>query len=60
MNVSVSPAGRIAIQPTPSTAGKGVTFRAERDVVVAVTACPAAGANAGRTQPLLVARTEIS
>lgn len=33
-------------------AGQAVTFVAERDVVVAVTACPAAKANGGRLLPL--------
>src|SRR5215469_2793540 len=47
MNVVVRPAGRLDIQPPVSTAGRGLTFVAERDVVVAVTACPAATCNGG-------------
>jgi uncharacterized protein len=57
MNVAVGPDGRLSIEPTPSSAGKSVTFTAERDVIVAVTACPASKANGGRTQPLEVVTT---
>jgi uncharacterized protein len=44
-----------ATEPRPPpivTAGQGVTFVAERDILVAVTACPAAKASGGRTRPL--------
>jgi uncharacterized protein len=47
MNVVVRPDGRLDIQPPISTAGQGLTFVAERDVLVAVTACPAATCNGG-------------
>lgn len=39
--------GRLDIRPPVSTAGQGVTLVAERDVLVAVTACPAAMCNGG-------------
>jgi uncharacterized protein len=47
MNAVVGADGRLAIQPPASTAGQGLTFVAERDVLVAVTACPAATCNGG-------------
>jgi uncharacterized protein YcgI (DUF1989 family) len=47
MNVVVCADGRLDIQPPVSTAGQGLTFVAERDVLVAVTACPAATCNGG-------------
>jgi uncharacterized protein YcgI (DUF1989 family) len=52
MRVDVGPDGALAIRPPAATAGQSITFTAERDVIVAVTACPAATANAGRTLPL--------
>ena len=55
MNVVVRADGRLDIRPPVSTAGQGLTFVAERDVVVAVTACPAATCNGGGgTRPLRV------
>ena len=47
MNVVVCADGRLDIRPPVSTAGQGLTFVAERDVLVAVTACPAATCNGG-------------
>ena len=52
MRVDVGPDGRLTILPPTVTVGQGVTFLAERDLLVAVTACPAAKANGGRTLPL--------
>jgi uncharacterized protein len=54
MNVAVGPDGGLTIRPPVSTAGQSLTFSAERDVLVAVAACSAPGANGGRTRPLVV------
>lgn len=54
MNVTISPEGRIEIQPPNPKPGQSVTFSAERDVIVAVTACAAAKTNGGRALPLTV------
>ena len=47
MRVEVGPDGGLTIQPPISTAGLSVTFVAERDVLVAVSACAAVKANGG-------------
>ncbi|GAA1026339.1 urea carboxylase-associated family protein [Virgisporangium ochraceum] len=52
MRADVAPDGRLTIRPPTVTAGQGVTFQAERDLVVAVTACPAATCNDGKLLPL--------
>jgi uncharacterized protein len=52
MRVDIAPSGALTILPPTVTAGRGVTFVAERDLVVAVSACPAAKVNDGRTLPL--------
>jgi uncharacterized protein YcgI (DUF1989 family) len=52
MHVAVAPDGRLTIQAPTVTAGQGTTFRAERDVLVAVTACSAATANDGKQLPI--------
>jgi len=55
MNVVVRADGRLDIQAPISTAGQGLTFVAERDVLVAVTACPAVTCNGGSgARPLRV------
>ena len=54
MNVAIGPGGRLEIGPPVSTAGQGMTFAAERDVLVAVTSCAAPGANAGGARPVRV------
>ena len=54
MNVVIGPDGRLEIRPPVSAAGQGITFDAERDVIVAVTSCAAPGANAGGARPLRV------
>ena len=46
-NVAVGADGRLEIRPPVSTAGQGVTFRAERDVLVAVASCSAASGGSG-------------
>jgi uncharacterized protein len=56
MCTSVSADGRLSISPPRSRPGDSVIFRAERDVIVAVSACPAPDANGGRgDRPLAVA-----
>ena len=54
MNVVIGPDGRLEVRPPVSAAGQGITFDAERDVLVAVTSCAAPGANAGGARPLRV------
>jgi len=55
MNVVVRADGSLDIQAPVSTAGQGLTFVAERDVLVAVTACPAPACNGGSgARPLRV------
>ncbi len=56
MGTSVATDGRLTILPPRSRAGDSIIFRAERDVIVAVSACPASVANGGDgTRPLSVA-----
>jgi uncharacterized protein len=47
MNVVIGQDGSLDIQAPLSKPGDSLTFRAERDVLVAVTACPAATTNGG-------------
>jgi uncharacterized protein YcgI (DUF1989 family) len=54
MNVEVAADGRLRILPPVSTAGQSVTFAAQRDVLVVVTACATPSANGGNLRPLLV------
>lgn len=55
MNVDVSAAGKLDIRtPVATEAGKSMTFTAERDLFVAVTSCPAATCNDGKSQPVVV------
>jgi uncharacterized protein YcgI (DUF1989 family) len=54
MNVIIGPSGRLEIKPPVSRAGQGMTFAAERDVLIAVTSCAAPGANAGGARPVRV------
>jgi len=53
-NVAVHADGRLDIRPPVSTAGQGLTFVAERDVLVAVSSCSAASGNGGVFGPLAV------
>ena len=56
MNTSVAADGRLSILPPRSQRGDSIVFRAERDVIVAVSACPAPVANGGGGErPLAVA-----
>lgn len=54
MNVEVDPDGSLKIRPPVSTAGQSLTFVAQRDILLAVTACAAATANGGGARPLRV------
>jgi uncharacterized protein YcgI (DUF1989 family) len=47
MNVEIQPDGRLEIAPPKSRAGDSLTLRAEMDLVVALTACPAGTCNGG-------------
>jgi uncharacterized protein len=56
MCTSVAADGRLSIEPPVSRPGDSIVFRAERDVIVAVSACPAPVANGGGgNRPLAVA-----
>ena len=56
MCTSVAADGRLSISPPRSRAGDSIVFRAERDLIVAVSACPAHVANGGGGDgPLAVA-----
>jgi len=56
MCTSVAADGRLSISPPRSRPGDSIVFRAERDVIVAVSACPAHVANGGGgDRPLAVA-----
>ena len=56
MCTSVAADGRLSISPPRSRPGDSIVFRADRDVLVAVSACPAPVANGGGgAQPLAVA-----
>jgi uncharacterized protein YcgI (DUF1989 family) len=56
MCTSVAADGRLTISPPRSRPGDSIVFRAERDVIAAVSACPAHVANGGGgDKPLAVA-----
>lgn len=57
MNVAISEAGRLEIIAPVSKPGQGMTFRAERDLIIGITACASASANAGGPQALGVQLT---
>ena len=52
MNVGISDAGRLEILPALSEAGDSVTFRAEMDLTVAVSACSGKICNVGPPSPI--------
>ena len=52
MNVPVQPDGRLSVEAPASRAGDRITFRAELDLVVGLTACAAEGTNAGALKPI--------
>lgn len=52
MNVPVRPDGSLSVEPPASRPGDSITFRAEMDLVVGLTACAAEGTNNGRLKPI--------
>ncbi|WP_037503236.1 DUF1989 domain-containing protein [Solirubrobacter soli] len=52
MCTSVGPDGRLTIAPPRSRPGDALELRAERELLVAVSACSASGANGGGARPL--------
>jgi uncharacterized protein YcgI (DUF1989 family) len=52
LTIVADPDGRLRILPPVSTAGQGVMFAAERDVLVAVASCSAASGGSGGARPL--------
>jgi hypothetical protein len=48
MWADVAPDGTLSFRPPPSRAGDAITFRAEMDLAVALSACPASGCNGGQ------------
>ena len=61
MCTSVAADGRLSISPPRSRSGDSIVFRAERDVFVAVSACPAPVANGGGgARPLAVALAALT
>lgn len=52
MNVPVDSAGGISVLPPPSRAGDFVSFRAEQDLVIGLTACSAYASNGGTFKPI--------
>jgi uncharacterized protein YcgI (DUF1989 family) len=53
MNVAIAADGRLTIAPPISRAGDSITLRAEMDLAIALSACPAATCNGGEpTGPL--------
>lgn len=52
MNVPVEAGGRIRVLAPLSHAGDSITFRAEMDLIVGLTACSDEGTNNGRCKPI--------
>ncbi|MGZ3694603.1 MAG: DUF1989 domain-containing protein [Bdellovibrionota bacterium] len=52
MNVPVSGSGKIKVEAPKSKPGDTVTFLAERDLVIGLTACSDEGTNAGSCKPV--------
>jgi uncharacterized protein YcgI (DUF1989 family) len=52
MNVDVCPDGRVQIKPPRSRAGDSILFRAERDLVIGLTACSAELSNNHSFKPI--------
>ena len=52
MNVTISPEGKLEVQAPLSKAGDYVKFRAEMDISVAISACPASVCNGGSQKPI--------
>jgi uncharacterized protein len=47
MNVEIAPDGRLAFAPPKSRAGDSIVLRAEMDLAIALSACPASTCNGG-------------
>jgi uncharacterized protein len=47
MNADVGPGGRLSFLPLRTRAGAAITLRAEMDLLIALTSCPASTCNAG-------------
>ena len=52
MNVELSPEGRLNVRPPLSKKGDHLTFRAEIDCVIAISACPSINCNGGTQKPV--------
>ncbi len=52
MNVQFAPDGKLSVDPPTSKAGDYVLFRAEMDLIVALTACSAEDSNGGTFKPI--------
>lgn len=52
MNVPVAADGSLSVEPPVTEAGDSVTFRAEMDLIVGLTACSAAASNGGTYKPI--------
>jgi uncharacterized protein YcgI (DUF1989 family) len=52
MNVPVDAAGRVSVLPPLSRAGDSLSLRAERDLIVGLTACSAYASNGGSFKPI--------
>src|SRR6185295_7787927 len=52
MHVSVEPDGRLVISPPRSRAGDAIALRAEMDLAIGLSACPAGVCSGGGLQPL--------
>lgn len=52
MNVPVDSTGGISVLPPPSRAGDCISFRAEQDLIVGLTACSAYASNGGTFKPI--------
>lgn len=54
MDVRIAPEGKLSFSPPRSKAGDSFTVRAERDLAIAVTSCPAGTCNGGKAPGPLV------
>ena len=52
MNVPVQPSGRLSVEPPISQPGDSIRFKAERDLVIGLTACSAYSSNGGSFKPI--------
>ncbi|MBO9669588.1 MAG: urea carboxylase-associated family protein [Sphingobium sp.] len=52
MNVPVDAVGKISVEPPLSKAGDEITFRAEQDLIIGLTACSAYASNGGSFKPI--------